>query len=218
MRLLLCSLCEQLCALRTLRWRCPTSRQRPPRRAEAGEPSERRHVQSLERGLAVMRAFSATSPTLTLADAARATGLTRATAAPAAAHLETLGYVSSDGRQFELTPKVLDLGYAYLSSFRLADIALPYMEELSAADRRVVLRGGARRHRDRLRGPGPDQAGDDHHAVGGEPAAGRDDLDGAGPARPTWRRTTWSGSRRAARWPAPTPDGAVAGGYRRAAP
>lgn len=88
-------------------------------------------MQSLERGLAVMRAFSATSPTLTLADAARATGLTRATVRRLLHTLETLGYVSSDGKHFELTPKVLDLGYAYLSSFRVADIALPYMEEFS---------------------------------------------------------------------------------------
>jgi IclR family pca regulon transcriptional regulator len=89
------------------------------------------HVQSLDRGLAVMRAFSASSPALTVADAARATGLTRATVRRLLHTLTALGYVASDGKHFELTPKVLDLGYAYLSSLRLADLALPYMEELS---------------------------------------------------------------------------------------
>ena len=45
--------------------------------------------------------------------------------------LESLGYVSSDARLFELTPKVLDLGYAYVSSLKVADIAQPFMEALS---------------------------------------------------------------------------------------
>jgi len=88
-------------------------------------------VQSLERGLSVLRVFSADHATLTLSDVARLAGLTRATARRILLTLESLGYVSSDARLFELTPKVLDLGYAYVSSLKVADIAQPFMEALS---------------------------------------------------------------------------------------
>ena len=89
-------------------------------------------VQSLERGLAVIGAFDATHPRLTLADAAKRTGLTRATARRSLHTLQSLGYVAcNDGKWFELTPKVLDLGYSYLASLQVGDIAQPFMEALS---------------------------------------------------------------------------------------
>jgi IclR family transcriptional regulator, pca regulon regulatory protein len=97
----------------------------------AGE--DRDFVQSLERGLAVIRAFSGEHPRMTLSDAARQADLTRATARRVLHTLRVLGYVTSDGRTFELTPKVLDLGYAYLSSFQVGEIAQQAMEQLSAA-------------------------------------------------------------------------------------
>jgi IclR family pca regulon transcriptional regulator len=87
-------------------------------------------VQSLERGLLVIQAFSRENPRLTLADVARLTGLTRATARRVLLTLEQLGYARSTGRAFQLTPKVLDLGYAYLSSLDLAEFAQADMEEL----------------------------------------------------------------------------------------
>jgi IclR family pca regulon transcriptional regulator len=90
------------------------------------------YVQSLDRGLAVLCAFSPERPSMTLADAARATGLTRATARRLLHTLAHLGYVATDGKRFELTPKVLDLGYAYVSSLQVGDIAQPFMENLSA--------------------------------------------------------------------------------------
>ena len=68
---------------------------------------------------------------MTLADMSRATGLTRATARRLLHTLVTLGYVCTDGRTFELTPRVLDLGFAYVSSLQLPDIAQPFMEALS---------------------------------------------------------------------------------------
>jgi IclR family transcriptional regulator, pca regulon regulatory protein len=92
---------------------------------------ERDYVQSLSRGLTVLQAFNAERPSMTLADMARATGLTRATARRLLHTLVTLGYVCTDGRTFELTPRVLDLGFAYVSSLQLPDIAQPFMEELS---------------------------------------------------------------------------------------
>jgi IclR family pca regulon transcriptional regulator len=88
-------------------------------------------VQSLERGLAVLRAFSADQPAMTLSEVARTTHLTRATARRLLLTFESLGYMRSDGRHFELTPRVLDLGYAYVSSLKLPDIAQPFMEQLS---------------------------------------------------------------------------------------
>lgn len=92
-------------------------------------------VQSLARGLAVIRAFDASHPELTLSDVARETGLTRAAARRFLHTLADLGYVHTDGRLFSLRPRVLELGYAYLSSMGLAEIAQPHMERLSAQAR-----------------------------------------------------------------------------------
>ncbi|RKQ92175.1 IclR family transcriptional regulator [Solirubrobacter pauli] len=89
-------------------------------------------VQSLERGLAVIRAFSPEEPELTLSDVARRTGLTRAAARRFLLTLGDLGYVRSDGKRFALTPRVLELGYAYLSSLSLPEIAEPHLERLAA--------------------------------------------------------------------------------------
>jgi IclR family pca regulon transcriptional regulator len=87
-------------------------------------------VQSLDRGLAVIRAFSAESPELTLSDVARATGLNRASARRFLLTLVDLGYVRTDGRRFALRPKILELGYAYLSSLSLPEVAMPHLERL----------------------------------------------------------------------------------------
>ncbi|RKN36478.1 IclR family transcriptional regulator [Micromonospora musae] len=89
-------------------------------------------VQSLERGLAVIRAFDAEHPQLTLSDVARMTGLTRAAARRFLLTLVELGYVHTDGRLFSLRPRILQLGYAYLSSLSLPEVAQPHMEALVA--------------------------------------------------------------------------------------
>ena len=89
-------------------------------------------VQSLERGLAVIRAFGAETPQLTLSDVARATGLTRAATRRFLLTLADLGYVRTDGRLFALTPRVLELGYAFLSSVELPEVAEPHLERLVA--------------------------------------------------------------------------------------
>ncbi len=86
-------------------------------------------VQSLQRGLAVIRAFDADNPTLTLSDVARSTGLPRAAARRFLLTLVDLGYIRVDGRQFRLSPQVLELGRAYLSSLRLPEIALPHLRD-----------------------------------------------------------------------------------------
>ncbi len=89
-------------------------------------------VQSLERGLAVIRAFDRSRPELTLSEVAAATGVTRAAARRFLLTLAELGYVRSDGRYFSLSPRVLELGYAYLSSLSLPEVAEPHLEALVA--------------------------------------------------------------------------------------
>ncbi|MEV5960244.1 IclR family transcriptional regulator C-terminal domain-containing protein [Kribbella sp. NPDC051952] len=101
----------------------------------AGEASTGTFLQGLERGLAVIRAFSADAPSLTLSEVARSVGITPATARRILLTLEELGYVRSDTRRFSLTPRVLALGWAYLSSLDLGELAGPFMEELSAKTR-----------------------------------------------------------------------------------
>lgn len=88
------------------------------------------YVQSFARGLEVIRSFSATTPQQTLSEVAAQTGLTRAGARRILLTLQTLGYVESDGRLFRLTPRILDLGFAYLSSLPLWNLAEPVMEDL----------------------------------------------------------------------------------------
>jgi IclR family transcriptional regulator, pca regulon regulatory protein len=90
----------------------------------------KQHLQSLERGIAVIQVFSREHPALTLSEVARLTGMTRATARRILLTLEKLGHVRSDGRRFSLTPRVLTLGWAYLSSLNLWEIAQPLMEDL----------------------------------------------------------------------------------------
>ncbi|MFH9816990.1 IclR family transcriptional regulator C-terminal domain-containing protein [Streptomyces sp. NPDC017230] len=89
-------------------------------------------VRSFERGLAVIRAFDADHPALTLSEVARACELTRAAARRFLLTLADLGYVHTDGRLFRLTPRVLELGYSYLAGFTLPQIAEPHLERLVA--------------------------------------------------------------------------------------
>jgi IclR family transcriptional regulator, pca regulon regulatory protein len=91
----------------------------------------RQSLQSLERGMAVIQVFSRERPALTLSEVARLTGITRATARRILLTLEEIGHVRCDGRLFSLTPRVLSLGWAYLSSLNLWDVAQPLMEELA---------------------------------------------------------------------------------------
>ncbi|HYB49273.1 MAG TPA: IclR family transcriptional regulator C-terminal domain-containing protein [Streptosporangiaceae bacterium] len=87
-------------------------------------------VQSLERGLSVIRAFDAEHPKLTLSEVAASTGLSRAAARRFLRTLVQLGYMRSDGSRFALRPKILELGYAYLSSLTLPEVAMPHLEQL----------------------------------------------------------------------------------------
>jgi IclR family transcriptional regulator, pca regulon regulatory protein len=87
-------------------------------------------IQSLERGLSVIRAFDAEHPKLSLSEVAAITGLSRAAARRFLHTLVNLGYMRVEGSQFALRPKVLELGYAYLSSLSLPEVAMPHLEQL----------------------------------------------------------------------------------------
>ena len=97
---------------------------------EAPRPGDS-YVQSFARGLEVIRSFSDRAPQQTLSEVAARTGLTRAGARRILLTLQTLGYVASDGRDFRLTPRILDLGFAYLSSLPIWNLAEPVMEQLA---------------------------------------------------------------------------------------
>jgi IclR family pca regulon transcriptional regulator len=86
---------------------------------------------SLARGLAVIRAFGDGRTALTIADAARSTGLSRAATRRCLHTLSVLGYVSGRRGTFELTPAILALGYAYLGSASIARVAQPILEQFS---------------------------------------------------------------------------------------
>lgn len=99
----------------------------------AGErvADDRDFVASLEKGLGVIEAFNATRPRLTLADVAKLTGITRAAARRYLRTLARLGYAEFDGRYFSLSPRILRLGYAYLSSASVPAKLQPFLEGVS---------------------------------------------------------------------------------------
>jgi IclR family pca regulon transcriptional regulator len=96
----------------------------------AGRGSGPDFVESLARGLDVLQAFDGRHRAMSLAEVATATSLARPTARRLLLTLEELGFVRSDGGAFELTPKVITLGTAYVASLGLWDVARPHLEAL----------------------------------------------------------------------------------------
>jgi IclR family transcriptional regulator, pca regulon regulatory protein len=103
-----------------------------PEESANGHERPREFNQSLERGLAIISTFGADAPQQTVSELAAKTGLTRATARRFLITLVELGYVGTDGRTFWLTPRVLGLGYSFLSGLGFPDVALPHLESLVA--------------------------------------------------------------------------------------
>ena len=96
----------------------------------AGRGSGPDFVESLARGLDVLRAFDQNHREMSLADVASSTGLARPTARRLLLTLEELGYVRSVDGAFSLTPKVITLGTAYVASLGLWEVARPHLEAL----------------------------------------------------------------------------------------
>ena len=91
------------------------------------------YVQSLARGLAVVKSFSPTAIELSASDVANRTGLARPTARRLLLTLEQLGYVRAIDGRFTLTAKSLELGTSYVAALGIWDVARPHLEQLVAA-------------------------------------------------------------------------------------
>jgi len=85
----------------------------------------------LAKGLTVIRAFTRDHAALSLSDVARSARIPAATARRCLLTLEELGYVTRNGRDFLLRPKVLELGAAYLESMNIEQITKTHLEELA---------------------------------------------------------------------------------------
>lgn len=88
---------------------------------------------SLARGLAVVRAFSDQRRSLTIAQISHKTGIPRAAVRRCLYTLKRLGYADSEANNFFLKPKILSLGYSYLSSTPLTVSAQPCLNGISRA-------------------------------------------------------------------------------------
>ena len=98
-------------------------------------------VLSLARGLRVIEAFEAHSAGLSVSEAAQRTKLSRAAVRRLLMTLEMLGYAESDGHTYQLKPRILRLGYSYLSSTSLAEIAHPILQRVAETVREAVALG-----------------------------------------------------------------------------
>jgi IclR family transcriptional regulator, pca regulon regulatory protein len=97
----------------------------------ASDGNDRDYVNSLARGLEVIRVFTRQTPRMTLSDVSQATGMTRATVRRFLLTLVREGYVESNGRHFSLRPKVLELGFSALASMNIWEVAQPIMNDLA---------------------------------------------------------------------------------------
>lgn len=93
----------------------------------------RTYVTAFSRGLKIIGCFSAAHPSLTIAEVAKAAGLNRATARRLLMTLEADGYASQRDGRYHLTPRILDLGYSYLSGLPLDGLLYPSL--FAVADR-----------------------------------------------------------------------------------
>lgn len=96
------------------------------------KPGDRDYVGALASGLEVLQAFDAEHPKMTLSEVAARTDMDRAKARRFLLTLHALGFVKRHGRQFELTPRVLQLGYAYQASNQYRAVIQQYLEDITA--------------------------------------------------------------------------------------
>jgi IclR family transcriptional regulator, pca regulon regulatory protein len=96
------------------------------------EKNERYLSNSLVRGLEILKMFNGEMPTLSLSEIANKLNVSRTTPYRILYTLQSLGYIRQDEltKRYELTPKVLELGFTYLNTMPLLDLARPYLEEL----------------------------------------------------------------------------------------
>lgn len=106
-----------------------------PASTPAERPADPLFNQSLEKGLAVLRAFDASHRTLTLAELAELTGMTKGSAQRTVHTLQVLGYVGKHPRtrRFQLLPRAMEIGANYLVGHPLVQVAHPYLAQLAHA-------------------------------------------------------------------------------------
>jgi len=103
----------------------------PPTSGAPSYPGDPNFMASLARGLAVIRAFSQSPQSQTIAQLSHKTGIPRAAVRRCLYTLAKLGYVTANDRHFSLQPKILTLGHAYLSSTPLVLSAQPYLDQIN---------------------------------------------------------------------------------------
>jgi IclR family pca regulon transcriptional regulator len=96
-------------------------------------PGDPNIMTSLVRGLAVIQAFSREAPALTISQISQATGIPRAAVRRCLYTLRTLGFADSlDGRLYELRPRIMALGFAYLHSLPISQVSQPVLRRISS--------------------------------------------------------------------------------------
>jgi IclR family pca regulon transcriptional regulator len=102
------------------------------RRARGSAPNASDQMGGFAKGLAVIEAYGHGRSSLTIAEVSRISGLDRASARRCLLTLVNAGYVTTDGRYFELTPRILRLGHAYLAA-PLPRLIQPTLDQLATA-------------------------------------------------------------------------------------
>src|SRR6478609_6270100 len=107
-----------------------------PKRSETDERATD-FVESLDRGLRLLKTFGTTSGPMTLSDLARAADLPRATARRILFTLERGGFVSTDGKLFALTPHVLTLAASFLRSSQVVTVLQPVLDRIATSAQEI---------------------------------------------------------------------------------
>jgi DNA-binding IclR family transcriptional regulator len=108
-------------------------------------PLPRYNVPGLERGLRVLQLFDRNRKLLTAAEMARLLGIPRSTAFRLAQTLEFLGFLARDGDNYRIGPAVLRLGFEYIASLEMSELARPLIDRLRDAtglSAQLVIRDG----------------------------------------------------------------------------
>src|SRR6201995_1790755 len=108
-----------------------------PKRSAGSAPRATDFVESLDRGLRLLQAFGERAAPMTLSEIAAAADLPRATARRILFTLQHGGYVTSDGKQFALTPHVLTLAGAYLRSNQVVGVLQPVLDAIAVAAQEI---------------------------------------------------------------------------------
>jgi len=97
------------------------------------KPRSQSFVTAFARGLKVIEAFAGGAEALSLAEIAARSGVDRAVARRSLLTLIELGYAVADKKSFRLTPRILRLGYAYLSQSGMDGRLQPFVDAVAAS-------------------------------------------------------------------------------------